>query len=147
MHKHETLPHDRHCLINIFWLKINSTIKASIVNVMAFDIQICVWKSEGFCMCLISSNIELNMYSYLYTCDLLTTYRKLDVCLKNLDPNTLKHMMSISYIITKAKWSYNFHNDLSYLYLLTVWGKKLSGVDWIGLERSGVACLYCRIEL
>ena len=32
---------------------------------------------------------------------------------------------------------------------IQVWGKKLSGVDWSGVERSGVVewSLYCRIEL
>ena len=108
--------HDKHILITLFWMRIHSTknehknmtnidwlpfsgwecIQLKISKFWLFILNR-VWKSHSFC----SWDIALNMYSY--ACELPTSFRKLDLCRRNLDQNTLKHCESAPYIITHEK--------------------------------------------
>ena len=128
-------------------------INVSILHILYFDTQIWVLKSQSFWVHLISSEIALNMYSYLYMWHTYSLYQ-IGLVSKECAQQRLKtHGMFAPISSFMKTWSYNFNNDLnfnndiSFLYLLiTLWMIfKITFIKKNSLENSlwsGKICYY-----
>lgn len=86
------------------------------MHTLAFYTQIWVWKSQRFSKRLYHHISHLTRTT-IYTFDLTTCFRGLNLCLRNLHPKPFKNIVGPPFISSQMKRQSNsFYNDFGLLY-------------------------------